>query len=168
VALPSPFYQDALVTIYQGDCRDLLPEFAPLSFSTAMTDPPHRDGDVTLYGPLMAQVRPLMAAVAVSQVEMTHMLPVLGKGQNRDNVVASLCTFLINGVLQAPNEIADPDMKLPGWATIFGLNPLGTIDPFCGAGGWILLAAKRAGQRAVGIELDAGYCAQSAARIAAG
>lgn len=168
MALPVPFYQDSLVTIYNADCRDILPQLPPASVSTAITDPPFRDGDPVALNNLMTQVRPLLATVAVSVVEMTHMAPVFGTGPNRTNLVASNCTFMINGVTQAPSRINDPDMKIVGWATVFGVNPLGIIDPFCGRGGWILLAAKRAGQKAIGIELDTESCLQAAARIAIG
>jgi site-specific DNA-methyltransferase (adenine-specific) len=36
-----PYYQDASVTIYHGDCRDLLPD---LSADAVMTDPPYGTG----------------------------------------------------------------------------------------------------------------------------
>lgn len=168
MALPTPFYQDSLVTIYNADCRDILPQLPPASVGVAITDPPFRDGDLVALNNLMSVVRPLMATVAQQTIEMSHMVPILGTGQNKTNVVASNCTFIINGVTQAPSRINDPDMKLVGWATIFGVNPLGIIDPFSGRGGWILLAAKRAGQKAIGIELDIESCAQAAARIALG
>jgi DNA modification methylase len=41
-----PYYQDdkAGITIYCGDCREILPEFDDLSFNFAWTDPPYNVG----------------------------------------------------------------------------------------------------------------------------
>lgn len=169
MALPAPFYQDALVTLYLGDCRDVLPQFPAGAFSWGIIDPPQRDGDAAAHDALMAQVRPLMAAACAHVAELTNMLPVLGVGQKKDDVVASRCVFLVDGVTQASARIDDPDMKLPGWASVFASHaPTSLMDCFCGAGGWAILAAKRAGVPAVGIGNDAAYLAQAAARIAAG
>jgi DNA modification methylase len=41
----TPYYQDDLVTIYHGDCRDVLPEVA---FDAVVTSPPY--GDLRQYG----------------------------------------------------------------------------------------------------------------------
>jgi hypothetical protein len=39
VTLPEPFYEDAAVTLYHGDARELLPLFAERSFDAVVTDP---------------------------------------------------------------------------------------------------------------------------------
>ena len=41
VTLPEPYYQDDLVTLYQGDCRHLLPLLAAASIDLVITDPPY-------------------------------------------------------------------------------------------------------------------------------
>jgi len=44
-ALPEPYYSHAGITIYHGDCRDLLPLLAPVDL--LLTDPPYGVGLVT-------------------------------------------------------------------------------------------------------------------------
>jgi len=48
--LPEPYYQDDLVTIYHGDCREIIPALSPDSVTLLWTDPPYghgnQDGDL--------------------------------------------------------------------------------------------------------------------------
>lgn len=37
----TPYYQDDLVTIYHGDCREVLAELPPVSVDVLLTDPPY-------------------------------------------------------------------------------------------------------------------------------
>lgn len=45
-----PYYQDSAVTIYHGDCREVMPSLAPASVRLLWTDPPYgnnnQDGDL--------------------------------------------------------------------------------------------------------------------------
>jgi DNA modification methylase len=41
MALPDPFYADGAVTIYHGDCRDILPAIGSESVDLIVTDPPY-------------------------------------------------------------------------------------------------------------------------------
>lgn len=36
-----PYFQNASVTLYHGDCFDIMPTFAPGAFAAAITDPPY-------------------------------------------------------------------------------------------------------------------------------
>ncbi|AFL47980.1 hypothetical protein AVANI_74 [Mycobacterium phage Avani] len=36
----TPYYQDDQVTLYHGDCREVIRELAPQSVNLVMTDPP--------------------------------------------------------------------------------------------------------------------------------
>ena len=40
MSAPEPYWQDGLVTLYHGDCREIMPELAPRSVDLVMTDPP--------------------------------------------------------------------------------------------------------------------------------
>jgi DNA modification methylase len=42
VSLPAPYYQDDAVTIYHGDCREILPALEVCAL--ALTDPPYNLG----------------------------------------------------------------------------------------------------------------------------
>lgn len=39
-----PYYQDSLVTIYHGDCREILPQLGDRAFDSVVTDPPYSSG----------------------------------------------------------------------------------------------------------------------------
>lgn len=39
--LPSPYYEEDNITIYHGDCREILPLLAPESIDLVLTDPPY-------------------------------------------------------------------------------------------------------------------------------
>ena len=42
MSLPTPYFQDDSVTIYHGDCRDILPQLEPVDL--VLTDPPYGTG----------------------------------------------------------------------------------------------------------------------------
>ena len=46
--LPKPYYQDKWVTIYHGDCREILPQIPDKSVNLVLTSPPY--DDLRLYG----------------------------------------------------------------------------------------------------------------------
>jgi len=41
MSLPKPYYKDEWVTIYHGDCREILPELTDESIDLVLTDPPY-------------------------------------------------------------------------------------------------------------------------------
>ncbi len=45
MSLPKPYYQDEWVTIYHGDCREILPELPDKSVDLAATSPPFNLGN---------------------------------------------------------------------------------------------------------------------------
>lgn len=44
MGLPEPYYQDDAVTIYHGDCREILPYLYPSRADAVVTDPPWNMG----------------------------------------------------------------------------------------------------------------------------
>lgn len=55
-----PYYSDDLVTIYHGDCREILPTLPTGSADLVLTDPPYPAEFQHLYGEMGAAVAPLM------------------------------------------------------------------------------------------------------------
>jgi DNA modification methylase len=41
----TPYYRDEYVTLYHGDCRDVLPALEPESVTLLWTDPPYGHGN---------------------------------------------------------------------------------------------------------------------------
>jgi len=55
-----PFFEDGQITLYHGDCRDILPLLAPESVDLVLTDPPYDRKSIALYGEAAALCAPLM------------------------------------------------------------------------------------------------------------
>ena len=46
-----PYYEHAGITIYHGDCREVLPTLADESVDIILTDPPYSEKDAESYAP---------------------------------------------------------------------------------------------------------------------
>lgn len=55
-----PYFEDGQVTLYHGDCRDILPQLAPESVQFLFTDPPYDLASVPLYGDAARLGAPLL------------------------------------------------------------------------------------------------------------
>jgi site-specific DNA-methyltransferase (adenine-specific) len=214
-----PYYEDETVTLYHGDCREILPKLDPVDL--VLTDPPyginyisnHNTGRGTkpitndgarLSIALQRTVIPLIAARAHHVLwftrwdvwpdvwmELGPWMPLRGmlvwdKGDPgmgdlahwgpSYELIASAGWGKTTGsrdqsVLRYPKppksrrvHPTEKPLALLEYL-IRKLDAQTVLDPFAG-GGSTLLAARMAGRRAVGIELDERYCEAIANRLA--
>ena len=218
-----PYYEHAGITIYHGDCRDVIEEWEGLRtkpFDLLLTDPPYGIGvaktgrvgsdrrvksngfavldatdfgEVTWDGDTCADVLPKLRTLAKHQIvfggnyydlpparcwlvwdkanEGTDFADCELAWTNLDQAVRKL-TFRWNGMLQGagvPKEPRlHPTMKpepVIRWALMEAPQDVRMVfDPFMGSG-TTLVAAKRLGRQAVGIEREERYCEIAASRL---
>ena len=208
--MPDPYYSDDYVTLYHGDCREILPALdRPAAI---VTDPPYglagkMAGGVRKWG-LWAdetgQRNPDGLTWDAEAPEVVGTLPDLADdcivwGGNYfplpprrgwlvwDKIVRNfssghceLAWTTLDQPVRAYNfahgELASegkfhPTQKpltLMMWCIGFLPESTGTVaDPFAGSGS-TLVAAKRLGRKAIGVELDERYCEIAAKRLAQG
>lgn len=202
---PAPYYEHAGITIYNADCRDLLPSLS--GFGLALTDPPYNVGidygtgtndtradyrawcstwlpplraaaDAVALTPgignlmIWANIAPpdwtlcwhKPSAMSRCYVGFNNWEPVLYWGPRRSMV--DVVTAVIVPDWQVNGHPCPKPLK---WASglIANLSDPGAaiLDPFAGSG-TVLRAAKDAGRRAVGIEIEERYCEIAARRMA--
>lgn len=197
-----PYYQDDLVTIYHGDCREVLPslDLDPMG-AVAVTDPPYGVGKADWDDGLPLDLLRLTAdhtramAVIPGIANIGAMPDSLGPQRYVWTLSAYLTNGMTRGALGFGNWVACLLYAIPGlslYGTIGDARPftVGTeshpahpspkplrvmtwivssvpdgqiVDPFLGSG-TTLLAAKWAGRRAIGIEIEERYCEIAAKR----
>ena len=199
-----PYYQDDSVTIYHGDCLDLLPI---VSADVAITDPPYNVGlkytkktddsraDYSKWcGAWFRLLRNAAKTVALtpgtpnvhlwldmeepdlwlcnwrpnghgySKAGFCHWEPMLVwgpvQGKRKTDVIRA-------PIINIPEAEPHPCPKPVAWAegAINLLAPDGgtVLDPFIGSG-TTLVAAKKLGRKAIGMEIEERYCEISANR----
>lgn len=193
----TPYYEDDLVTVYHGDCREWMP-----AADVVVTDPPYGIGyvgrrrrgerivgDAEPYDP-----RPVLAlglpTVLFGAVAFAGDLPmsigwivwdkVAPRFDRRPREAELAWTnfltatrivrvYWTGGVYYRTEHGTDkplhPAQKPVALMTaVLGLCPDGSVlDPYMGSGS-TLLAAKRLGRRAIGIEIEERYCEIAANR----
>ncbi len=186
-----PYYEDEAVTIYHGDCREILPEIGPVDL--VLTDPPYADYEdaypwdvVNLIG-LFPSVRsfvfwkggsfPLEFTARHIWAKANRNIGVLGEQYEE--------CFELNGKtrgLVLRHAVIDSEMNATLNGDTFHEHPtqkpirlirrllqhtdaVTILDPFMGSG-TTLRAAKDLGRLAIGIEIEEKYCEIAAKRMA--
>lgn len=219
----TPYYQDALVTLYHGDCGQVLCNDFPIaSFDLLLTDPPYgikadkgqaqranrQDGRALApssdYGPAaMWDQKPAPKWLILMIMSLCKWQVIFGGNyfelpparcwlvwdkDNGSNDYADCelawtnlekpvrkITHRWHGMLQEPGYPKEnrehPTQKpesVMRWALGQAPESVQTVfDPFAGSG-TTLVAAKRLGKKAVGIEREERYCEGAARRLSQG
>ena len=195
-----PYYSSDGITIYHGDCRDVLPY---VQADVVVTDPPYGIGkaewdDVfpAWFISLALKAAPKMAMIigpaALPQVfanlngsykdmlalyavnGMTHgrlcfgnYTPVVLAGEWKKKAVQSVIKFSVNPGLEqvrghpTPKPLQAMYKLCKDWTDEYET----ILDPFMGSG-TTLVAAKRLGRKAIGIEIEEKYCEIAVKRLA--
>lgn len=206
--MSTPYYSDEWVTLYHGDCRDVLPTISRPS--AIVTDPPYGLGDAMTGGvvkwglwadetgsrgkglvwdaeaPAVVASFPELADDCIIWGGNYFALPPVRGWLVWDKIVrkfssghCELAWTTLDQPVRAFNfshgELATegkfhPTQKplaLMSWCLEFLPTPGVIADPFAGSGS-TLVAAKRLGRKAIGVELEERYCEIAAKRLAQG
>lgn len=189
-----PYYEHAGITIYHADCRDVLPSLAPAD--CLLTDPPYGiyacGGKWGAKVELMWDRAPVafmdqilaMGRTAIIWGGNYYSLPP-SRGwlvwRKPDRVPSAAdCEFawtnldmnarFFEWTIAATNaeRVGHPTQKplaVMRWSLSFVPDAHTILDPFMGSG-TTLVAAKRLGKEAIGIEIEERYCELAAERLA--
>lgn len=184
-----PYYEDDAVTIYHGDCREIVPSVA---FDAMVTDPPYPNNaghfleGISVARSILASARvPTITfwtelehpphALRLAAVHIWHRSNVNGRpyepayefgtDHKRSNVYRHPAIF--DGAGPGCNEyLGHPTQKpVALMRQLIDLLDGSLLDPFMGSGS-TLRAAKDMGRKAIGIELSERYCEIAARRMA--
>ena len=193
-SLPAPYYQDDAVTIYCGDCREILPQLP--KHDLLLTDPPYPDWMADEYrydGELIRQVLdggPFICFWTAKQEfltkhDRTHIWDKkTGAGSEYERIYERGCGdnnwkvyryYLVNSTVAASytgdvfNEHkSQKPVRLMRQLVIRGTQEGQSIlDPFAGSC-TTGVAAKLEGRKATLIELEERYCEIGANRLSQG
>ena len=182
----SPYYQDEYVTIYHGDCREILPTLPNVDL--VLTDPPYPDIDKGFQQTPIdclesIDCRQLVFWSAVCEFPLSwsavhvwhkpngnsshHYERIFERNGGKVCRVFRYAAILPNYV-QYKGECEDHPTQKPR-NLIMDLLSKGSceyvLDPFMGSG-TTLRAAKDLGRKAIGIEIEEKYCEIAAKRMA--
>ena len=188
-----PYFEDDAVTIYHGDCREVLPTLGTVDL--VLTDPPypnqsgHFDSAVIAAGWLLgepiaveqmmfwSEVNPPKMSVPLVAVHIWHRTNVNGKiyepiyhyhrdaRKRRSDLIGGPAIF--NGAGPGCAEYLGHPTQKPIHVMRWLLGKTDaqtTLDPFMGSG-TTLRAAKDLGRKAIGIEIEERYCEIAARRM---
>jgi site-specific DNA-methyltransferase (adenine-specific) len=189
----TPYYQHGGITIYHGDCRDVLPSLVVADL--VLTDPPYgifdcggkwgHKSDLQWDRDVFADIAPVLAA-GRNQIVWGGNYYALPPSRGwlvwhkRDSVPSAasvelawtsfdMNSRLIDQTIAATNaeRIGHPTQKplrVMKWSLGFAPLARSILDPFMGSG-TTLVAAKESGRRAIGIEIEERYCEIAAKRL---
>lgn len=187
--MTDPYYSDDWVTIYHGDCREVLPALGPVE--VVLTDPPYPGYDkgwdipdvAAILGGISAPVKVVCWPVLTPSPLQTHTAEhvwhkpngqsqyhyerVLVEGGTPGASVFRVAAILQNYVQYARECVDHPTQKPVKLMRSLLVRYPGApvLDPFMGSG-TTLRAAKDLGRKAIGIELEERYCEMAAKRLA--
>lgn len=213
-----PYYEEAGIKIFHGDCRDLLPV---VTGDLLLTDPPYGVGGgsgtiglqrsgkhsyaefddsresvvrevvprfidyltvipraILTPGPLCCNAYPQPDSFGVFYQPASVGLQKWGRGDaqpifyyGRDPLVGKRILSCSRRLTETPKPNGHPCPKpLDAWQWLLDKGSLPgetVVDPFMGSG-TTLVAAKKLGRNAVGVELEERYCEIAAKRLAQG
>jgi DNA modification methylase len=206
LAMPTPYYQHDGITIFHGDCREILPTLPKVDL--VLTDPPYGCGRSTgagQYGkqkwdgsepewdaqiPAPETFALMIGAAPKSIIWGGNYFPlpqsrnflVWDKGagfRGRDFAECELawCSWDGNAKVFNRDPLARGDYKgkehptqkpvaVMVWCLSVVPDAASVLDPFVGSGS-TLVASKRMGRQAIGIEIEEKYCEIAARRVEA-
>ena len=192
--LPKPYYQDEYVTLYHGDCRELLPLMPKVDL--VLTDPPYgigiscnpvrqkhekKDWDLRPVDLELLKSIVLLGKVSIVWGGNYFGLPpqqcfyVWDKQQPEDFSLA-MCEmawtnnkgpaklFRKSVLSYAKEHPTQKPVSLMTWCIGKVANTKTILDPFAGSG-TTLRAAKDLGLSCIGIEIEEKYCEVAATRL---
>jgi DNA modification methylase len=189
----TPYYEQDGITIYHGDCRDVLPSLD--ARGVVIADPPYGIGvadwdaliDPASWLPLALAIGPTAVFCGVRgvgdyprpdwmmawvRVGSTQRVGKLRGFNNWEPILLYGIAALSNDVIEAPNtaqqEVSGHPSPKPSRLirALLARLPDGlVVDPFMGTG-TTLVEAKRVTRHAIGIDINERYCEMSAQRLA--
>jgi DNA modification methylase len=193
VSVPKPYYEHAGITIFHGDCREVLPTLAPVD--CLLTDPPYGiyacGGTWNHKSQLTwdrAPVDCLDQVLAMGRQQIIwggnyYPLPpssgwLVWRKPDRVPSAADcelawtnldMNTRVFEWSIAATNaeRVGHPTQKplaVMRWSLSFTPDAQTILDPFMGSG-TTLVAAKQSGREAIGIEIEERFCELAAKRL---
>jgi site-specific DNA-methyltransferase (adenine-specific) len=202
---PTPYYESDGITLYCGDCRDILPTLPDASVTSVVSDPPYGvrkaewdDKFHDYWLPEAARIAERSICIMPGITNLLRLPQTIGEFEYVWTVAVRYINGRCRGLIgfgnwlpavlygkpgeslykcqQDSTEIAirgerpnHPSPKpLAAMTWILSRLPDGSVcDPFCGSG-TTLIAAKQAGRKAIGIEINEDYCCEVVKRLSQG
>jgi DNA modification methylase len=191
-----PYYEENGITIYHGDCREILPELEPVDL--VLTDPPYGIyasggkwgkkyklqwdkepfGDIesilsagkeaVIWGGNYYQLRPSRGWLVWHKRDRVITTADVELAWTSRDMNARLidCTIAQTNPERTGHPTQKP-LKVIRWSLSFFPDATTVLDPFMGSG-TTLRAAKDLHKKAIGIEIEEKYCEIAVKRLAQG